>query len=200
MAACSPSSGLPSRHAERNAVLDGELDHPDGCRAAWSQEVEEPVQHRADAHLPELAAWDAWVGVRRDATADAEHPELHLPSADGAEKSVGRELDAQVRDAERWRWELRAAPAAALAAGEPCTPGAVRSAERSCAALEVAERPDEMRSKALQGGAHSPKSQAVQPRTESGPVSEVSDVPTDWLAALAPKTELTQMPQAERPH
>lgn len=56
-----------------------------------------------------------------------------------------------------------------------------------------------MRSKALQG-AHSPKQLAAQPRTESEPVSEVSDVPTDWLVTLAPKTELAQMPQAERPN
>jgi len=108
------------------------------------------------------------------------HPELRLPWAGGAEKSAGQELDVQARDAERWR--LRAALAAVLAAEEPCTPDVVRFVERSCAALEAAERPDGTQSKALQ--AHSPKQLAARPRTESALVRPASpDVPAHSLPA-----------------
>ena len=125
------------------------------------------------------------------------HPELRLPWAGGAEKSAGQELDVQARDAERWRWELRAALAAVLAAEEPCTPDVVRFVERSCAALEAAERPDGTQSKALQ--AHSPKQLAARPRTESALVRPASlDVQVHWLAESA-KTEPMSMPQEARP-
>jgi hypothetical protein len=126
----------------------------------------------------------------------AEHRERRLPLAVGVEKSVGRELDAQVRDAERWRWELRAAPAAELAAEEPCTPDVVRFVERSYAALEVAEQPDGTQSKALQG-VHSPKQLAARPRTESGPERAASpDVPAHWRAWA--KMGPAPMPQEAR--
>jgi hypothetical protein len=186
--------GLPSRPGERNADPDGAPARPDGFLAAWFQEAEEPVQRPVDAPLPELAAWDAWGDVRRDEAVDAAHPGLRLPWAGGAEKSAGRELDAQARDAERWQWGHRAAPAAELAAEELCTPDVVRFAERSCAALEVAELPDGTQSKALQ--AHSPKLLAARPRTVSGPLPAASpDVPASSLAA---KTEPASMPQEAR--
>ena len=146
-----------------------------------------------DALLPELAAWDAWVCAHRDEAAVAAHLEHHLPSADGAEKSVGRELDAQVRDAERWRWELRAAPAAELAAEEPCTPDVVRFVERSYAALEVAEQQGGKQSQALQ--AHSQKPPVMRPRTVSGPAAS-PDVPVHWLAWA--KMGPASMPQETR--
>jgi hypothetical protein len=100
-------------------------------------EAEAPDRHREDARLQELGAWDASDGVRRDAT-DAADLRRVLADAD-AEKLADRAPDVQALDAsstlrERWPapWARRASAAA------PCTRGAVRSAEQSCAALEAA--------------------------------------------------------------
>jgi hypothetical protein len=138
--------------------------------------------HPADALLPALVAWDASAGAHQDATLlDAVGPRPQL--ADGAEKSAGRELDAQARDAVYWRWELRAAPAAELAAEEPCTLGAVRFAERSCVGPEVVERQDAAQSELPK--ARSPKlPEEVWLRMESAQLQAASpDAPAHWLVA-----------------
>jgi hypothetical protein len=74
--------------------------------------------------------------------ADEVHPERHPPSADAVEKSVARERDDQAPDARR-QLEPRVVPVEEEShVSELCRLAAVQFAERSCAALEVAERRD----------------------------------------------------------
>lgn len=92
------------------------------------------VQRRADALRQEPNAWDALACARQDATADAPHLELRLPSAGDAEKLAGRARDDRARDGMFPRLELRAVPEAEPDARVLCTQAAARFAERSCAA------------------------------------------------------------------
>ena len=69
MAECSPSLGLPSRREEHNADRDAAKDHQDGCRDAWGLEEAIRDQRQSVACQSETAAWDAWDGVRPDASA-----------------------------------------------------------------------------------------------------------------------------------
>ena len=89
-----------------------------------------------------LIAWDASADVRQDARADEVHQERHPPLGDGAEKSVDRGRDDQARDARR-QLERRVVPGEEeLHGSELYRLAAVQFAERSCAALGVAERRD----------------------------------------------------------
>jgi hypothetical protein len=100
--------------------------------------------------LPQApSAWDASAFVRRDAAADAVLRELRQPLVDDAEKLVGPARADPALGASRRRLGLRAAPAVALIAPEPCKPGAARFAGRSCEALEAPERAGALQRAAL---------------------------------------------------
>ena len=101
------------------------------------QEAEGPDPLQSVAVLQHLFAWDAWAGARRDEAVDAAHPFPHLAAGD-AGKLAGRGRDVREQDASclQVNWLALLAPRDAVA--EPCTQGAARSAERSCAALEAA--------------------------------------------------------------
>jgi hypothetical protein len=99
--------------------------------------VEAPDPRPADARLQETAAWDASACAHPDVTADAVRLEVRRPSADVAEKLVGRAPDVLVPDAMCRRSAPPAVPEAEPGAAEPCTPDEARFAERSCAAQEA---------------------------------------------------------------
>ena len=137
--ACSPSSGLPSRHAERSAGPAGARERLDGCRDEPVPEAAAPDLHREDAHRQAPAAWDASDGARRDATDAAD---LHRePSVADVEKLADLALDVRARDA----WSLQARRPVQqeplVWAAELCTPDAVQSAEQSFAEPEAAQMP-----------------------------------------------------------
>jgi hypothetical protein len=145
--------------------------HPDAPQAASFPEEEALDPRPADALPQATAAWDASACVHPDATVDAPRREVRPPSADGAERLVAQAQAAQVQDDSSRQWELQAAPAAALAATEPCTRVAVQSVERSCAAPEVAEQSDEPQSEPL--AECSLKPQAALPQMEPVPQEAV---------------------------
>jgi len=133
-------------------------------------EAEAPVQHRADAHLPEPCVWDALGDVHPD---EADAADLRRePLGVGAEKLADPEPDVRVRDA--W-WFPRALQSALRVrpggAAELCIRGAVRSAEQSCAAQVVAavQKPqaqlDEVEQPALEAPPM-PKSKVMPAQTE----------------------------------
>jgi hypothetical protein len=74
---------------EHSVDPDGEKALQDGCRDGLVRAAEDLAQHRLGVARMNLAAWDAWAGVRLDALA---HECLELPplGAD-AEKLVGPE-------------------------------------------------------------------------------------------------------------
>jgi hypothetical protein len=136
--------GLLLRRAECSAGQDGAKALPDGCQDEPAPEVAAQVLHRSDAGLSAPSASDASDGVRPDATADADlqHPEL-------ADADAGKLADpGQVCPA--WAFRQWDALLPALqhvqaveqdAEAEPYIPDEGQSAERSCAALAVAEVP-----------------------------------------------------------
>jgi hypothetical protein len=141
LAACSPSSDLPSRRGEHNADRDGAQAHRDGYPDALFLEVEGLDLRPAGALPRALAAWDAWADAHRDAAAGAVAPRgLHLGRVGGAEKSAVRARDARERHALRRRWELQAARLEQQGARVLCKLGAAQFAERSYAARVAAER------------------------------------------------------------
>jgi len=123
----SPSSGLPSHRAERNADLAGAMDLRDGYPDVLDPEAEGPDQRRAVEDLPNLFAWDALACVHRDAAAVLSP--AHLRRVADAEKLAAPEPDAPARDGSR-----SADLAAALPAVELYTPDGDQSAEQSFAA------------------------------------------------------------------
>ena len=128
MAEQSPSSGLPSPHAEHSAVLDAAKAR--AVPQAVLSEAEEPHQylHRPSDVLPqELNASDASDDARPDAVADdcpsGRRPDL--PADVDVGKSVGRELDVHLADAYPGDWLPEP-----LVAAAPDTLGADRFAEQ----------------------------------------------------------------------
>ena len=116
--------------------------HQGGCRGALARAAEDLARRRLDVDRKNLAAWDAWAAVRRDALADG-CPELPQLGAD-AEKLVAPELACLGPDA--LTLDVSADPAAVplllgeapqLALVELDKPGAGPSAARSCAVPEV---------------------------------------------------------------
>ncbi len=141
-----------------------------------------------DALPRALAAWDASAGVRPDATADEEGPRPQ--PVDGVGKLAGRARDVQAQDASHHRSELSVPPAAKWAAPEPYTPDAVRSAERSCAALEAEERAFAPQSE--RPVERSQKRLEALPEKAEPPGAGEPDVP-------APAQRASMMPEVRRP-
>lgn len=140
LAACSPSSDLPSPRAEHNADRDAAQARRDGYPDALFLGAGEPDLRPAGALPRALAAWDAWGGAHRDAAAGAADPQgPHLGRVDGAEKSAVPARDARERRALRRRWELQAARLGQQAARALYKPVAAQFAERSYAAPAAAE-------------------------------------------------------------
>ena len=112
-------------------------DRPDGCRGALILAAEGLARLQSGAGRMNLAAWDAWADVRRDAWAD-EFLELQRPVVD-AEKLAGPVLACPERGDPALGVSVVLAAArtlsavVALAWEAPDKPGAVPSAERSCA-------------------------------------------------------------------
>ena len=102
-------------------------------------EAEAPDPRREDAHLQASSAWDASDDAHQDATDAADLRQAWSDA--GAEKLADPAPDAQARDASLRPESLPAQRARPDAAVELCTPGAVPSAERSCAAPEAAADP-----------------------------------------------------------
>jgi len=87
--------GLPSPREEHSAGLDGELDRPGGCPDESALLGAASLDQLPwDAHRRARCESDAWAGARRDAAADATHPDL--PGA-GAGKSADQEQDARAQ-------------------------------------------------------------------------------------------------------
>jgi hypothetical protein len=136
-------------------------EHRDGHPDELVPEAAPLGPHQADEHRPVPCAWDAWDGAHPDATAEADlRP---APSGAGAEKLAVLAPGDPARDASslqlRPQVRLLVQPAQPDEAAELCTPDAVRSAERSCAALEAAGS----QLQAVQPGAAGRAEPAAQP-------------------------------------
>jgi hypothetical protein len=106
-------------------------------------EAEGRDRHQSDEVRWEPSAWGASDDARRDGEADAERLVLLALLADAdAEKLAGRELGVRAQD-ELFLELLLEQWALQHAAAELCTPGADRSAERSCAEQAAAAVPRE---------------------------------------------------------
>ena len=102
-------------------------------------EAEAPDLHRADERLPVSSAWDASDVAHPDAT-DAADPRRASLDA-GAGKLADPALDVRARGASYQLVRRSARRVRQDVAAELCTPAAVQSAERSCAAPEAAAGP-----------------------------------------------------------
>jgi hypothetical protein len=122
----------------------------------------------------------AWAGARRGEAVDAAHLLLHLAGGD-AGKLVGRVRDVPEQDASCLQAHRFVRSARRGAVAEPCTRGADRSAEQSCAALEAAAdlRPPE----ALRDGAQRVQS-AAQKRQQPKALQERMEQLSEPQAAL----------------
>jgi hypothetical protein len=172
---------------------------PGGCPDALFPEVEAPDPLPADARRQATAVWDASACARPDAAADAVHPEVRPQPADGAERWADLARDAQGRDAHCHRSAPRAALAAEPDAAELCTPAVVRFAERSFAAPEAAERPEEsVQRNASQS--EPPEERSLKlPEEEPAPLA-APDVPAARLrAAMLQKARPPGAPEQQKP-
>jgi len=182
---------------ERSAAPDDAPDRQGGCQAVSCREEEEPDPRPAGGPPPALAAWGASACARRDATVG--EADLRPQPADGVEKLVALAPDGQVQDVSRWRSERRAAAGAARVAWELCKPAAVRSGERSCAALEATGQPDAAQWEP--SAKRSPKlTEALRRMGPELPAASRA-VSSRWLAAtegarLAPMLTAAQPPKA----
>jgi len=196
MAERSPSSGLLSRLAERNAAPAVAKALPDGCPDALVPAVEAPDLRPADACPSATAASDASDAAPQAAQPDAEdHPAL---AAAVAEKLVVPAPDAPELDAtcpepkpQLVRW---AQPAEAA---EPYIQVAARSAARSCAAKESAVQREQV------GAARPPvlvRKQALKLATEPA-VQHPTPKPEAQLARTAPQAAQAELkpPEAQTP-
>jgi hypothetical protein len=140
MAERSPSSGLPSRHAERSADPACAKALPDGSPDAPAPVAEAPDPLPVDANPSATAASDASDAAPQVAQPDAaDHPAL--AGAD-AEKLVVPAPDGPELDATFPEPKPQLVPWAQSAeAAELCTLVAAPSAARSCAATEAAAQP-----------------------------------------------------------
>jgi hypothetical protein len=134
--------GLPSPREEHSVDPDGEKGHPGGFPDVSVRAAEDLGRRRSDADRMNLAAWDAWGAVRRDALADG-YLELPLLGADAEKLAV---LELACRELDGWtsvEWVvpaevplLWAAVQRALAALD--TRVVAQSAAQSCVARVVA--------------------------------------------------------------
>ena len=166
---------------EHSVVRACALAHRDEHQDGPVLEVEAPVRLQVDERLPEQCAWDAWDGARQDAMDVAD---LHRAlAAAGVEKLADQARGVRARAAssrQERRFVQRARPAGEE---ELCTPDAVRFAERSCAAPEVAAalqaQPDAPELQEY-GPAqkHLPKAQAAQPQRLAAALDEAVQEPS----------------------
>jgi hypothetical protein len=130
---------------EHSADLACEKAHRGGCLDVLALAAEGLARRRLGVDRMNLAAWDASVAVRQDASADG-NPALPLLGV-GVEKLVVPEQAA--REPDGWtsvEWVVLAAVPLLLAAlplvsAELGKPAAVPSAAQSCAAPEFADEP-----------------------------------------------------------
>jgi hypothetical protein len=162
---------------ERSVGQAGARERLDGCRDEPVREAAIPDQRQWDERLPEPDAWDAWDDARQDEAANAERPPRALADA-GAGKSVAPAQDVRAKDA-RFPQEHPLGRRARPAAAGLCTPGAVRSAARSCAG---------------------PAWEAQQPRAAQPDLTRRVEVVQPWSAApVAEPPLLVVAPPAARP-
>ena len=125
-------------------------------------------------------------------------PELHPAREDAAEKSVGRERGVRERHAWRRQSELQVAPGVQPGAPALYIQVAVRSAERSCAALVAAESLALLQPELL--AQRSPKPPEALPPEERVPPATSRNAPkAQTLGELQPAaTELAVLPQVAK--
>jgi len=169
--------------------------HPDGFRGAM---VREAPWARLDPLQADERPW-ATVGLgasddaRPAVAADEEPPE---PAAEAAERSAGPAQDVQARGVPSLQLQPRVEPALEVV---PCTPGAARSAGRSCGAAEPRVR--------LASRAQPTRARTAEPMVQrvalkrvlwillgSRPAAEPRDLPV-----LARTTLTRQAPPSEQP-
>ena len=134
---------------ERNVVPDVVQAHPGDCLDERGREAEAQVQRQSDVARRDQTGWDASDAARLDVVADAAHQPPSLPEDVDAGKSAvpvrGDQAQGDpVQDDQIWGDRVQAACRRALlpahwaevvpgAAAAPCTQGAGRSEEQSCA-------------------------------------------------------------------
>jgi hypothetical protein len=127
---------------EHSADPDDEKALQDGCRDALALAAEDLGRRQLDEDRQNLAAWDAWVAVHRDALAD-EFRELQLPDAVAGKLVVQEQACPEPDGWTSVEWAVPAEvpllwEAVQLLSAALDKRGAGRSAAQSCAVPAVA--------------------------------------------------------------